>query len=385
MYFKDKYFKYKKKYLALKKLQQIGSSNHDDGLWQEVLRKGGKGGRGRGGRGREGNGRGGRGRGGRGREGNGRGGRGRGGNGRGGRGRGARNFDELQEVPSEGGRGRGGVKKADVQSYKRDDKSVSEHVREIIVSNRWSYKSDNSSDYDKNSAPTLGVRQVSISQDAIEPYFNFLKRFEDRFKEQSANSKGFDFTRMIYSTLQKEKIYESNDIMFKRRFDKKYKFKIDRINSSDSGIYINLKGMLEGEIDFNDNVKLSLHSSKDLHNRIHIVLENNIKGDRVLIPCQLHYNNMLQLGLFEEDHERRLFNDLYLDNTTFKNSLIILFNKIFEDLQNFSEEYKKIGIFNPNNFTLYSERGGRGRGDRKGGRGSGDRKGGRGSGDMKGW
>jgi hypothetical protein len=40
MNFKDKYFKYKKKYLALKKLQQIGSAHHDDGSWQEVPSKG---------------------------------------------------------------------------------------------------------------------------------------------------------------------------------------------------------------------------------------------------------------------------------------------------------------------------------------------------------
>ena len=88
----------------------------------------------------------------------------------------------------------------------------------------------------------------------------------------------------------KEKIYESNDFMFKGRFhDKKYKFKIDRINWAESGIYINLRGMKENESNFNDDIKLSLHSSKDLKNRIHIVLENLSTKDRVSIPCQLNY------------------------------------------------------------------------------------------------
>jgi len=36
MNFKDKYLKYKKKYLALKKLQQIGSSDPPGGEWTKV-------------------------------------------------------------------------------------------------------------------------------------------------------------------------------------------------------------------------------------------------------------------------------------------------------------------------------------------------------------
>ena len=367
MSFKEKYLKYKNKYLALKKLEQIGSSDHDDGEWTKVESK--KKNLGRGGHGRGGRGRGGRGRGGHGRGGHDRGGPGRDDSGRGGlvgddSARGNKGVDYGKSDV-----GRGDVKKTFVQSYKRDSKSVSGHQREIKVSNRWSYNPDNPSVSDKKSPPRLGLRQVSISQDADTPYVIFLKSFQDIFKNEDANvcydSKGFNFIGKIYSGLQQKKIYESNDIMFIRGLEKKYKFKIDRINWSDSGIYINLKGMLEEEeIKFDDNVKLSLHSSRELNNRnrIHIILENNSTTEGVLIPCQLYYDtvsNKLQLKLFEEEHERRFFNDLYLDNPIFKNNLIILFNKIFEDLQNFSEKRNRIGPFNPkpfnpNNFTLDS-------------------------------
>ena len=144
--------------------------------------------------------------------------------------------------------------------------------------------------------------------------------------------------------------------MFKGRFhDKKYKFKIDRINWAESGIYINLRGMKENESNFNDDIKLSLHSSKDLKNRIHIVLENLSTKDRVSIPCQLNYDNGLEkikLELFDEVHERRFLKDSFLDNYKFKYNLIILFNKIFEDLQIYSVTKHGLGVFNPDNFKL---------------------------------
>ena len=346
MYFKDKYFKYKKKYLALKKLQQIGSSDPPGGEWTKVSSKKkkdlDKGSRGRGSRGR-------------------------GRHDRGGHGKDTEGvaYVESDNVRKAGhGRDTEGVayvesdnvRKAVVLSYERGGEYVIGHKREIKVSNRWSYDLMNPSVYDKDSPPKLGKRQLSIPPDVEVPYYIFLKSFEDRFKGIGRDAKGYDFTGLVYSRLQKEKIYESNDFMFKGRFqNKKYKFKIDRINWAKSGIYINLIGMKENEYNFNDNIKLSLHSSKDLKNRIHIVLENLSERQRVLIPCQLNYDNGLEkikLELFDEEHERKFFKDSFLDNYKFKYNLIILFNKIFEDLQIYSVTKNGLGEFNPDNFKL---------------------------------
>ena len=63
----------------------------------------------------------------------------------------------------------------------------------------------NPSIYDKDSPPKLGKRQGSIPPNVEEPYYNFLKSFEDRFKGTGHDAKGYDFTGLVYSRLQKEK------------------------------------------------------------------------------------------------------------------------------------------------------------------------------------
>ena len=64
----------------------------------------------------------------------------------------------------------------------------------------------NPSIYDKDSPPKLGKRQGSIPPNVEEPYYNFLKSFEDRFKGTGHDAKGYDFTGLVYSRLQRKNL-----------------------------------------------------------------------------------------------------------------------------------------------------------------------------------